>query len=130
MRVADAGDGVCPRSAWTRPLEILILPPCIESEPAVPHSPEEKKRVVTRLRRIQGQALALERAVNEGTECGALLQQLAALRGATNGLMAEVLESHLRETFLQSTQANPPDPRPETESQIDDLMRIVRSYLK
>lgn len=96
----------------------------------MPHSPEEKKRVVTRLRRIQGQALALERAVNEGTECGALLQQLAALRGATNGLMAEVLESHLRETFLQSAQANPPDPRPETESQIDDLMRIVRSYLK
>jgi len=96
----------------------------------VPHSPEEKKRVVTRLRRIQGQALALERAVNEGTECGALLQQLAALRGATNGLMAEVLESHLRETFLQSAQKSPPDPRPETESQIDDLMRIVRSYLK
>ncbi|AVJ25934.1 metal-sensing transcriptional repressor [Achromobacter spanius] len=96
----------------------------------MPHSPEEKKRVVTRLRRIQGQALALERAVNEGTECGALLQQLAALRGATNGLMAEVLESHLRETFLQSAQKSPPDPRPETKSQIDDLMRIVRSYLK
>lgn len=96
----------------------------------MPHSPEEKKRVVTRLRRIQGQALALERAVNEGTECGALLQQLAALRGATNGLMAEVLESHLRETFLQSAQENPQVPRPETESQIDDLMRIVRSYLK
>ncbi len=96
----------------------------------MPHSPEEKKRVVTRLRRIQGQALALERAVNEGTECGALLQQLAALRGATNGLMAEVLESHLRETFLQSAQGSPPDPGPETESQIDDLMRIVRSYLK
>ncbi|MNQ92803.1 metal-sensing transcriptional repressor [Achromobacter deleyi] len=96
----------------------------------MPHSPEEKKRVVTRLRRIQGQALALERAVNEGTECGALLQQLAALRGATNGLMAEVLESHLRETFLQSAQGGPPGPRIEPESQIDDLMRIVRSYLK
>jgi len=96
----------------------------------VPHSPEEKKRVVTRLRRIQGQALALERAVNEGTECGALLQQLAALRGATNGLMAEVLESHLRETFLQSAQGGAPGPSVEPESQIDDLMRIVRSYLK
>jgi len=85
---------------------------------------------VTRLRRIQGQALALERAVNEGTECGALLQQLAALRGATNGLMAEVLESHLRETFLQSAQGGQQGPRIEPESQIDDLMRIVRSYLK
>ncbi|WZB74321.1 metal-sensing transcriptional repressor [Achromobacter insuavis] len=73
----------------------------------MPHSPAEKKRVTTRLRRIQGQALALERAVNEGTECGALLQQLAALRGAATGLMAEVLESHLRETFLQSAGQGP-----------------------
>ncbi|MFD4838191.1 metal/formaldehyde-sensitive transcriptional repressor [Achromobacter sp. NPDC058515] len=96
----------------------------------MPHSPEEKKRVVTRLRRIQGQALALERAVNEGTECGALLQQLAALRGATNGLMAEVLEGHLRETFLQSARGGPQDARIEPEAQIEDLMRIVRSYLK
>lgn len=96
----------------------------------MPHSPEEKKRVVTRLRRIQGQAAALERAVNEGTECGALLQQLAALRGATNGLMAEVLESHLRETFVQSAQGGPQDAGSGPEAQIEDLMRIVRSYLK
>ena len=62
----------------------------------MPHSVEEKKRVVARLRRIQGQAAALERAVQAGTECGALLQQLAALRGAATSLMAEVFESHLR----------------------------------
>ncbi len=97
----------------------------------MPHSPEEKKRVTARLRRIQGQALALERAVNSGTECGALLQQLAALRGATTGLMAEVLESHLRETFGRAGQApgemvQSIDPQAE----IDLLMRIVRSYLK
>ena len=53
----------------------------------MPHSPQEKKRVITRLRRIRGQAEALERAVEAGTECGALLQQLAALRGAANGLI-------------------------------------------
>ena len=45
----------------------------------MPHSPQEKKRVITRLRRIRGQAEALERAVEAGTECAALLQQLAAL---------------------------------------------------
>ncbi|MBB1625359.1 metal/formaldehyde-sensitive transcriptional repressor [Achromobacter sp. UMC71] len=97
----------------------------------MPHSPAEKKRVTTRLRRIQGQALALERAVNEGTECGALLQQLAALRGAATGLMAEVLESHLRETFLQSAQGGRPGAATiEPEAEIDQVMRIVRSYLK
>jgi len=91
---------------------------------------KKKKRVVTRLRRIQGQALALERAVNEVTECGALLQQLAALRGAATGLMAEVLESHLRETFLQSAQGGPPDAKIDPAAEVDQLMRIVRSYLK
>ena len=110
--------------------QIFYTPPLYLSEPAVPHSPKEKKRVVTRLRRIQGQALALERAVNEGTECGALLQQLAALRGAATGLMAEVLESHLRETFLQSAQGGRSGATLEPEAEIDQVMRIVRSYLK
>ncbi|MBR7650788.1 metal/formaldehyde-sensitive transcriptional repressor [Ochrobactrum oryzae] len=89
----------------------------------MPHSPEDKKRAMTRLRRIRGQAEALERAVEAGTECAALLQQIAALRGAANGLMAEVLESHFRETFAQETKADP-------DTQIDEIMRILRTYLK
>ena len=91
----------------------------------MPHSPQEKKRVITRLRRIRGQAEAMERAVEAGTDCGALLQQLAALRGAANGLMAEVLDSHLRETFGQARGV-----APEFEAEIEPLMRLVRSYLK
>ena len=98
----------------------------------MPHSLEAKKRVVTRLRRIKGQAEALERAVEQGTDCGALLQQLSALRSATTGLMAEVLESHLRETFgaAPAVAADEAAPIVDTEAEIDQLMRIVRSYLK
>ena len=95
----------------------------------MPHSLEEKKRVVTRLRRIKGQAEALERAVEQGTDCGAQLQQLSALRGATNGLMAELLESHLRETF-GTAPAVAAAAAVDTQAEIDQLMRIVRSYLK
>ena len=50
----------------------------------------------------------------------ALLQQLAALRGAATSLMAEVFESHLRETFGQ---AGAPD-------ELDRLSRLARSFLK
>lgn len=96
----------------------------------MPHSPEEKKRVITRLRRIKGQAEALERAVEAGTECGALLQQLAALRGAATGLMAEVLESHLRETFGASSTDAGALPLEKAEAEIYQIMRIIRSYLK
>ena len=51
------------------------------------NSAEAKKKAVARLRRIQGQAQALERAVNEGVESSKLLQQVSAMRGATDGLM-------------------------------------------
>lgn len=93
----------------------------------MPHTPEEKKRAVTRLRRIRGQTDALIAAVERGDECGALLQQLAALRGAATGLMAEVLESHLRETM-----ARPAEPA-QAEAEDDEIaaiMRVIRPYLK
>lgn len=94
----------------------------------MPHTPEEKKRAVTRLRRIRGQADALVLAVERGDDCGALLQQLAALRGAATGLMAEVLESHLRETVLGTGRGQPAPPAGEAE--IAEIMRAIRPYLK
>ncbi|MBK0020123.1 metal/formaldehyde-sensitive transcriptional repressor [Ochrobactrum sp. S46] len=100
----------------------------------MPHSPEDKKRALTRLRRIKGQAEGLERAVEAGTECAALLQQIAALRGAANGLMAEVLESHFRGTFGQvrgkSRETKARDAVADPDAEIDEIMRILRTYLK
>jgi DNA-binding FrmR family transcriptional regulator len=102
----------------------------------MPHSVAERKRVVTRLRRIKGQAEALERAVEAGTECVDLLQQLAALRGATYGLMADVLESHMRETFGGG--GDPPVAPPSASAStsasqnadVDHLVRMLRSFLR
>lgn len=91
----------------------------------MPYSPKEKKQALTRVRRIRGQAAALEQALEDNAECAAVLQQLAAIRGAVNGLMAAALESHLREEF--------PDSGTTTDSQkksIDETISIVRSYLR
>ena len=89
------------------------------------HTLQNRKPLLARIRRIQGQTEALERAVEAGTDCGALLQQLSALRGAATGLMAEVLDSHLRETFGAAGE-KPAD----TQAEIEQVMRIVRSYLR
>ena len=61
----------------------------------MPHSVEDKKRILTRVRRIRGQVDALERALESGEPCLAILQQIAAVRGASNGLMGEMIEIHL-----------------------------------
>lgn len=93
--------------------------------PAVmPHSPEEKKRVLTRVRRIKGQTEALERALEAGSDCAAVLQQIAAIRGAINGLMSEVLESHIREELGQAVADRGRN------ASIDEIAALVRSYLK
>ena len=63
----------------------------------MPHTIKGKKPLLARVRRIKGQAAALEKALEEEADCSAVLQQIAAIRGAVNGLMAEVLEGHLRE---------------------------------
>ena len=91
----------------------------------MPHSPHEKKRVLTRVRRIRGQADALERALEAGADCGAVLQQIAAIRGAVNGLMSEVLEAHVREEFGQAARSDT-----EREARVQELTGLVRSYLK
>ncbi|MCK6424203.1 MAG: metal/formaldehyde-sensitive transcriptional repressor [Burkholderiaceae bacterium] len=87
----------------------------------MPHAPEDKKKALTRVRRIRGQAEALERALEAGADCAPVLQQLAAIRGAVNGLMSEILESHIREELAA-------DRAPDALAQ--DLTNLVRSYLR
>lgn len=89
----------------------------------MPHSPADKKKALARVRRIRGQAEALERALDQGADCGPVLQQLAAIRGAINALMAEVLESHLREAFGAGE-----DPR--HAQRVSEVKQLVRTYLR
>jgi DNA-binding FrmR family transcriptional regulator len=53
----------------------------------------------------------------------AVLQQIAAIQGAVNGMMAEVLEGHIRE-----------HPGPEAvspkERRLEQVVDVLRSYLK
>ena len=85
------------------------------------HTIENKKPLLNRVRRIQGQLNSLESALNEGADCTRVLQQIAAVRGAVNGLMSQVLEGHLR-THLTPVDAHASD-------EFEDLVKLIRSYM-
>lgn len=89
------------------------------------HTIAHQKPLLTRVRRIKGQTDALEKALQEGHDCMAVLQQIAAIRGAVNGLMTQVLEGHIREHVGAHGISNS-----ERDIEIEQLAGILRSYLK
>jgi DNA-binding FrmR family transcriptional regulator len=91
----------------------------------MPHTIKRKKQLLTRVRRIKGQTEALEKSLDQGSECSAVLQQIAAIRGAVNGLMLEVLEGHLREHLAVLTL-----PDAQRQEDLEQVVSVLRSYLK
>jgi FrmR/RcnR family transcriptional regulator, repressor of frmRAB operon len=90
------------------------------------HTIKEKAKLLGRVRRVRGQVEALERALEDERGCTAVMQQIAAVRGAINGLMAEVLEDHIRVHV-----ANPaPEAEAERAEGTEELIAIIRAYLK
>lgn len=92
----------------------------------VTHSVREQEKLLNRVKRIRGQVNGVEKLLEGDTDCAKVLQQLAAVRGAISGLMAEILEDHIR--FHVADQ----DVDPESEQALatEELIDIVRSYLK
>lgn len=82
------------------------------------------RRVLGRIRRIKGQIESLEQAVLQGEDCYKVLQQTAAARGAMNGLVAELIESHLRFHTLQRKSS-----KRNAQHEIEEVMTVIRSYL-
>jgi DNA-binding FrmR family transcriptional regulator len=89
------------------------------------HTKTEKQRLLTRIRRVRGQLEAVERAVESEADCAAVLQQVMACRGALDGLVAEVVEEHIRNHVVDPSVARS-DPRTQAAEQ---LVEIVHSYL-
>jgi DNA-binding FrmR family transcriptional regulator len=90
------------------------------------HLARDKKKLLDRVRRIRGQVEAVERALEEEGECSSVLQVIAGARGALNGLMAQVLEGHIREHVIDPGRK----PSPGQLEAADELVDVLRAYLK
>ena len=89
------------------------------------HTSKNKEQMLSRVRRIKGQVEAIERALaGEENECEEILQLVASCRGALNGLMAELIEGHLRYHVLDPAQKT----RPAQQAAADDLIAVVKRY--
>jgi DNA-binding FrmR family transcriptional regulator len=87
------------------------------------HTQRDKKKLLNRIRRIRGQVNAIEKAVEQEQECSAVLQTLAACRGAINGLLAEIIEGHVEHHLVDARGSVRRDATQE-------LVDVVRAYFR
>jgi DNA-binding FrmR family transcriptional regulator len=91
----------------------------------MPHTHRDRKKLKARLARIRGQIDAVERALDQTEDCGEVLQQIAAIRGAVTGLLGEVLDGHVRE-HLAAERLSAAD----RQEAADELIEVLRRYFR
>lgn len=90
------------------------------------HTIREKQRLLNRVRRIKGQVEAIERALEQENGCNDVLQLITSCRGAMNGLLAVVLEDHIRTHLVDADHVRTHDEASATEQ----LIQVVHSYFR
>ncbi|OTG63237.1 transcriptional repressor RcnR to maintain nickel and cobalt homeostasis [Acinetobacter sp. ANC 4470] len=82
----------------------------------------QDQKIQNRVKRLKGQINAVEQALNSPeSSCIAVLQQVAAIKGAVNGLMNELIESHLRHHVItEHTEVN--------EHELAEFLKLLKRY--
>lgn len=90
------------------------------------HTAEERHDLLARVNRIEGQVKSIRTALENDSECGLILQQIAACRGAINGLLVQIIDGEIR--FHVLSKHAKADSREARAAQ--DLVEILHRYIK
>lgn len=84
-----------------------------------------KKKVLARLRRIEGQVGGLQRMLEDDEYCVDVLLQISAVQGALGKVGHILLESHIRHCVREAFEGGDSGARDE---KIDELMDVFARY--
>ena len=82
----------------------------------------DKSRLLTRLRRIEGQARGLAKMVEEDRYCIDIMQQIASMRAAADAVALVLLRDHLDGCVREAVQDGA------GAEKIDEVVEAVRRY--
>ena len=86
-------------------------------------SPEEYKKLIHRLNRIEGQVRGIRKMVEECAYCPDILVQSAAVSAAVNAFNRELLANHIKTCVAQ-------DIRSGKDEAIDELLATMKKLMK
>ena len=101
--------------------EKKVCPCCCEKHTA--RSEEEKKKLINRLKRIEGQMRGIIGMMENDAYCNDILIQSAAVNAAVNAFNKELLASHIRTCVAR-------DIREGKDETIDELVTTLQKLMK
>ncbi|MCH5586097.1 metal-sensitive transcriptional regulator [Shimazuella sp. AN120528] len=87
------------------------------------HSDKIKKNLMNRLSRIEGQVRGVKGLIEKDTYCDDVLNQIASIQSALNGVGKLLLEQHLKTCVVERFQEG-------DEEVIDELLITVNKLMK
>jgi DNA-binding FrmR family transcriptional regulator len=88
------------------------------------HHPDKMKSdLITRLNRIEGQIRGVKGLIEKDTYCDDVLNQIAAIQSALNGVGKLLLEGHMKSCVIERIQAG-------EKEVIDELLITVKKLMK
>ncbi len=85
----------------------------------------QKKDVLMRLKRIEGQVRGLQKMVEKEAPCAEILTQVAAVTAATKGVGRVVVQASMEECLEKSTK----EPGSKKREALRDLQKAVSQYM-
>ena len=102
-------------------MEEMKCPACGERKKR--RTEEEKKALLTRLRRAEGQIRGVERMIEEDAYCPDVLVQVSAVTNALNSFNRELLACHIKSCVYEDIKAGDGEA-------IDELVRVLQKLMK
>lgn len=82
---------------------------------------DEKKALLTRLKRIEGQAGGIARMVEEDKYCVDVLQQILAVQGALAQVSKKLLQAHMKTCVVSAFESGDASERDRAIEEVVDL---------
>jgi DNA-binding FrmR family transcriptional regulator len=89
------------------------------------HISQDRKKLLARVRRLQGQIAALYEVLETKDDCTEVLHLLASCRGSMSSLMHEIVEGHIRFHLM----TNDSGKIRQQEEAAEELIEALRKYL-
>lgn len=96
---------------------------CCCSERHKDRSEEEKKKLMNRLKRIEGQIRGIESMVEKDAYCPDILVQVSAVNAALNSFNKELLAKHIKTCVVD-------DIKEGHDETIDELVKVLQKVMK